>query len=631
MLHHPYLITGSVPLLIAVTGHKNLIPQEMAHIRQCIKNQLAVRLSVIGGKPANVHILTGLAEGADTLMAELALELSIPMIAVLPMPKELYEQEFSTPEALARFHELLGLANARIELPLHEETTAQQVSLAANQGTFTKKRNLQYVALGRYLATNADVLVALWDGTPLKSDQMGGSAHVVQLFRSRGGIDMGKLKTGALNPGDPGLLMHCKVSRQNQPPQADAGLIQWTPSDDYSKVTFQPSDTIQKFLQRCVFHGVNAQASETISAEDEIQKEHRMAKLFLEKTGIHKSIESSKEYFIPESSRTLLSDREKEILHHFGEADSLAIHFQKRRNRCLWIMLLLSIIAPAFACFFSDCPWPVSNSAYWLFGFFASLMAAYGVLVYKRGRIPYLNWIFREDIETEYEDFRALAEGLRVQIAWRLAGIRECVADHYLSRQKDGLGKVSNMLRYCHFLLLSDSEPKEHCADRENLLRKQWVKDQQNWFRAQVEGDPGKNRKSLRTRIKSRIRFSRRVFDAGLLMIVFLLIDSKWDYIPEGWEWIVRGLMAFLPVVAAVVRFHLEITGLEETAEQYERILWVYDKACRLLSSDDQAVNAYVGQLPAAHDLYFHLGCEALSEHGDWLLYNRRKEAGPAG
>ena len=42
------------------------------------------------------------------------------------------------------------------------------------------------------------------------------------------------------------------------------------------------------------------------------------------------------------------------------------------------------------------------------------------------------------DYDNKYFDYRALAEGLRVQIFWRIAGLRDSVADHYYPGNKEG-------------------------------------------------------------------------------------------------------------------------------------------------------------------------------------------------
>ena len=53
-----------------------------------------------------IRIMVGLADGADMLVAETALERKLLVEAVLPMPLEEYAKDFNA-EALARLHRLL--------------------------------------------------------------------------------------------------------------------------------------------------------------------------------------------------------------------------------------------------------------------------------------------------------------------------------------------------------------------------------------------------------------------------------------------------------------------------------------------------------------------------------------------
>lgn len=624
MAHSEETIPGPVPLLVAATGHKNLLPQETAGIREIVRENMKSLISDLGMKPAEVRVLTGLAEGADTLVAEVALECGIPIVAVLPMPQDLYEEEFSTPETLAKFKELLGKASEQIVFPLEPGVTAAQVSLAGEKMACSPERNRQYVALGRYLAVSADVLIALWDGNS-PTGQAGGTAHVVQLFLSRSGIDMGRLKAGALNPGDPGLLMHCKVSRKGSQPQPDAGSIRWLPTEDFCKGCLPASEAPNTRNQANHCCGAGERLVRKALREDRLHADHSGARHFSGRPEFSSLVESSMENLIPRDRRQALTQRELDALRRFGEPDSLAIHFQNRRDRYLRVLLALSFVAALCASLYSDCPLPKENWPGWLIGFFLSLASAYGVFLFKRGYVPILKWRFKDDPETAFEDYRALAEGMRVQLFWRLAGIRTCVSDHYLARQKEGLGWVCNGLRYYHLRLIADPDPTPASDAREDLARERWLINQRDWFRSKLAENPHKM--TLKMEIKRWKRISALLFFGGLLMVAILLGDLKWVFLPEDLKWIFRFLMAFLPVCAGLMRFYIEITGMEETTEQYERILAVYDKACRLLPCGTAVSQA---SMPPPSDVYFQLGCEALAEHGDWLLFHRHNEVGVA-
>ncbi len=48
-------------------------------------------------------------------------------------------------------------------------------------------------------------------------------------------------------------------------------------------------------------------------------------------------------------------------------------------------------------------------------------------------------WHRKNDTHGKYLDYRALAEGLRVQLLWRLAGVSMDVSSNYLRKQNDEL------------------------------------------------------------------------------------------------------------------------------------------------------------------------------------------------
>lgn len=84
----------AVPLIVSVTGHRNLVPAEMPAIRKRVRefpNELCEKYPDRG-----VSVMSSLAEGADQLVAEEATTLRIPLIAALPMPRDIYMADFTT-------------------------------------------------------------------------------------------------------------------------------------------------------------------------------------------------------------------------------------------------------------------------------------------------------------------------------------------------------------------------------------------------------------------------------------------------------------------------------------------------------------------------------------------------------
>ena len=160
----------AVPLVVAVTGHRDLLPAEIPLIRTRVREFLA---SLRDAYPDRVvAVMSPLAEGADRLAAEEAITLGMPLTVPLPMPKEIYASDFATPQSKAHFEQLCAAAADVFELPL---TPGNSVESIREHG---KNRARQYAQAGVFLCAHCHVLLALWDGK--SSGQLGGTSQVVR-------------------------------------------------------------------------------------------------------------------------------------------------------------------------------------------------------------------------------------------------------------------------------------------------------------------------------------------------------------------------------------------------------------------------------------------------------------------
>lgn len=117
--------------------------------------------------PPRLRFVSPVADGADQIAAELALELGWELQAILPFERARYRETLANPAARERFDLLLERANCLLQLPGDPDE-----SLDA------------YVMTGRATVAHCDVLIAVWDGKPPRG--RGGTAEVVQLALTRG-------------------------------------------------------------------------------------------------------------------------------------------------------------------------------------------------------------------------------------------------------------------------------------------------------------------------------------------------------------------------------------------------------------------------------------------------------------
>lgn len=137
--------------IVGVTGHRHL-PRQSINI---IEHQVRERL--INACPARV--LSPLADGADQLVARVALDLGLPIDCPLPLPLDLYERDFASTENLHALIDTIRQRGGRVEpIELLEGLRLEDV---VHDG---EPRNRMYEAVGRYVTDNSDILLAIWDG-----------------------------------------------------------------------------------------------------------------------------------------------------------------------------------------------------------------------------------------------------------------------------------------------------------------------------------------------------------------------------------------------------------------------------------------------------------------------------------
>ena len=171
-------------LLIGVVGHRaGGIPPERVRIPKervsSVTRRLHAQLDALRKRGSAPLLLTALASGTDSWAAEIARDLHIPYLAVLPLPYEILREDFPDRASLERFHKLAAAAELRIELPMTFGRASEMTRNPQPPETDNlKKRAQQYALAGAYIVERANVLIAVSDGHP--SEDVGGPADVLQ-------------------------------------------------------------------------------------------------------------------------------------------------------------------------------------------------------------------------------------------------------------------------------------------------------------------------------------------------------------------------------------------------------------------------------------------------------------------
>lgn len=160
-----------LPLVVGVTGHRDLRDQDCQALKARVQGIFDQLRKLYPTTP--LLLLSALAEGADRLVASVALKSGIRLIAPLPLPREEYERDFATAASKAEFAELLERSDRYFTVPPVDGESLSDVRADA--------RAQRYLVAGAYIAQHSIILIALWDG--VTSNLIGGTSHIVRLIR----------------------------------------------------------------------------------------------------------------------------------------------------------------------------------------------------------------------------------------------------------------------------------------------------------------------------------------------------------------------------------------------------------------------------------------------------------------
>lgn len=558
-------------LTVGVTGHRDLLASEEPALRERVR---AFFLELRASFPElDLQLISPLAEGADQLVARVARELDIPLLVPLPMEQREYEKDFKTAEGLAKFRELLEGASV-IRLPLVKGSAEQDISGSQ------MARDWQYAQLGVFVSNHCQILLALWNGQP--DTQVGGTAGVVRyhLTAVMPGFDLSEESPNLLADNENDLAYQIVVSRDRPGGAPDEGLA---PLETYwlsahferSPAGEMPTDYLV-MLQRL----------------NDYQRDlNRHPALRDESEGL---LHSAPGWPLPSGAE--LVDR------LFREADALAVYFQRRVHQGMMVTHGLAIVMGLVFILYAEYGGP-QVLLYLFLGLFA-----FGFFFHAVGS--------RHEWHRKYLDYRALAEGLRVQLYWNLAGVVETQSavfayDNFLQKQDVDLGWIRHVMRSASLWRDRTTPPDERWVD--------WVVGQ--WVGDPASPDGGQlayyTNKSLQQAANYRrtTRLGALSLWSGILIAVFLAVAT--DRLEEGSREVLLILTGVLPLIAGVRDAYSHKRAERELIKQYRFMSRVFSNASRLLEQHPET--AFRRRVLKA------VGNAALEEHAEWILMHRER------
>jgi hypothetical protein len=619
---------GLVPLVLGVTGHRDLSALDRPAIESAVR---ALFQQLTQERPHTpLLLITPLAEGADRLVARVALEFGAELVVALPFPLHIYERDFADDASRAELRELLDHPRTvrRVTIPAIVANPSLPVT---DPDT---RRNLQYALVGAYVARHSAILIAIWDG--VASTAVGGTADIVR-FRSTGTFHLSADCRWLLSTvPDPFGIPHDRID----PPAV--GPIYHIPTTTPADAHFLVPDgsTLRQLDVRRAF----------------IDRFNRRASVVARR---HPSADALGAATHPDLAP---------LRNAFALADTLALRTQRQLYGVLFWLFAGVFVAVGFFEVYAHLADATNDAGYRLLVPYLGFLAA-ADLLYLAAR--------SRRTQDDFQDDRTAAEGLRVLYYWRLAGVTLSAADYYLRKQRDELAWIFEAIRAWGVRTEPVADPT--AADR-STIESQWIGGQLRYFTTAAARDARRQvwyrdlgsgliiisfawagahlvqrlhhdrpaaawligialaavfaantlfgvREMLRSgnaapgRGSERLRGWGRGIVAGMALILALQIARRRvPAIDAAWHgWFVAG-MGLLALGGAFFHAFAEQRAFAQHSRQYGRMADVFARAADAMSG-----------IPAtgAHELDRQLvtavGREALAEHADWLLVHRER------
>ncbi len=567
----------ATPLVVGVTGHRDLRADETVTLRQHVHDLLSALRRAFPRCP--LWVLSPLAEGSDQLVAAEALTLGAKLIAPLPLERELYAADFAQGKPREHFDALCAQATV-IELPLIAGHSREAVS---QQGI---ERTRQYAQAGVFVARHCHLLLALWDGKP--SAKMGGTAQIVDYYLS------GRLPGRGLDRdeplrlyggGDERMLCHlvCSRDRDDGAPAHpwQPGQVLWRdPNSNAEAYAGLPPDLRAVFMRANEFNGEAARYAEEIAAEG---------------AQLDDGASSADDDGDASSASAAL----------FRAADWLALHFQRRVLLAMRVIYVVAFIMGVFFTIYDNLS--AQNNFLYVFLFLFATGGVISAIAKRRG------W------HRKYLDYRALAEGLRVQCYLRRAGVAPAggpgvAHDSLMQKQDVELGWVRNVMRSAGLAGYRPSAVAGGAAL--DSVIDEWVGDE-------TRGELGYYER--RTGERARTQWHNEMIGGAALLVgvvvsVLLAIFAHW--ISNDGRNVLLSIMAVFSIFAAVREAYSFRKADRELIRQYRLMQRVFINARAALdAADDDAEQRAI---------LLALGEAALTEHVQWAVMHRQRplEAG---
>jgi hypothetical protein len=543
---------NAIPITVGVVGHLDVVTKE-EHKQQILRlfSDLAVRYP-----NSPLYLFSSVAEGADRFVARLFLDLKYSA--------EEYESRFELiiPGPFEK-EEYRGDFDEESAREFDELVTKAKNYLCINCGEPHDDRPHKYLRAGKFVADSSIILLALWDG---EKGKKGGTADIV---RHKIAGDDENVDESTFEYDGSVFIIPCR--RKGSVDFSEAFLMNVPP---LSIDIVLKDDAIKEAIEK--IESINSHPDK-LDNEDYRQSQQRLF------DNIHK-----------------LTEAQKMIMGWYSRFDIQSMKFRKRDT-------LINILLFVFGFFFLIALEVYSNLNQTNVSLgVAMLLIISATIIYWYSKIT--------SNHRKYLVNRTIAEALRIQFYWNLAGIDKNVSDFFLRIHRKDFTWLKHMLSAIYGISYTN---RQISTEAVSDLIKHWIRDQSRFF------------KDSMIKMSKLISFYSRVANVFFVISLALLFSIFF----AGSYYIRNGILNDLLVVIgsflgifALIKAYLGMKGYNQLMNQYELMKVIYDRAESKIEETDtyglneEEKNAYM------KELFFVIGKEALIENGNWYQIFKEKE-----
>jgi len=550
---------NGIPIIVGVTGHRDIVTEDIADMK--LKFRLFLDTLQDTYKNTEILVASGLARGADIYAVEAAMEVKdgkqYGYIGVLPMSREEYAKDFDDIQPYTFLGEVYA-SESDLFNHLCDHATFLQEGPFYIEKFEAPLRNLCYEAQGKRLADHADFLVAFLDE---RSDVIqGGTAHVVSIRKT--GICNHRLNHSYLGEMVGGRSTFIIPVRRQSMPDIPAKKKQM----DMMPVILEAED----MMSYDTFNkAMKSQVKEASLKRPE------------------KKLEPSAEKIIDKIDRL------------YTRADTLSIgHGKRKKNQVLWMLFMLVAAITCFE-FYGVIDW---------YGFLAIYIGLYLLLIFSYSVV-----LAKKSHHRQYVDYRMLAELVRVQYFWTLAGIKDQVVDHFSLKNRETVGWVRQAMRSIEAMIQADVQTLKTNRESLDFVVENWIKKQKIYYvTAQIKH-------------KSAMRKKDRIYKIGfvlgflmLMVVIYLSVVLNYHSNDALIAWLVSG-SGLVTALSALYGDRIDMDSFEALTDRYKMMDTAFARA-------EEVINNIEGDEKRLQEVFVEIGNEVINEIGDWYYTQKSKE-----